>query len=275
MKIQYAIVKPELCAMSCVTPIAGIVISEEPLPEFAAHQIVIDPEPHNGYVRLVNIKTSLEARLDTWSGPETLQDATFHQVLTKPLFSLPQLLIPAGEVALVATDLPGTPDGHHAYAMFGLIGGTDKHISAIAEKVYESRLSSKIDNHLSLNPSCIGMAVDTGRAAKHEMGNHLLNILTQPLWGFEAEKVGMSSLITKGEFQKIRNNREHLITHGKNSPEVRGSVDRDYVDFLRAMNSLGATPPSLWETQPERDDRAKLGKKALRLAMAQDNGPTL
>jgi hypothetical protein len=274
MKIQYAIVKPELCAEPGITAIAGVVICRENFPDFSAHQLIIDPDPSEGMVRLFDSGETHHSRLDDdWEdhAPGGLDSLAFHEVLTKSVFQIPQLNIPAADVTLVETDLPGTPAGYRSYAMFGLIRGNDRDLSSISEKVFEADLHKDIPQ--PGNPK-LGIAKDTGIEAKHVIGNHLLQILTQPIWGFADQKVGMSSLTTKSEFEKIRKNREHMLEHGKNMPGVRSYLDPSTVDFLRAMNANGTTSPSHWQTQNERTERAQTAKKAWKASLVQDNGPT-
>jgi hypothetical protein len=275
MKIQYAVVKPELCAEPGITVIAGIIISRLPYEEFASNTLIIDPDPSEGIVRMIYTGETHESRVDgTLEGhiPGGFQSLQFHEMITKKVFNMPKLNIPSADVTVVETDLPGTPAGHQAYVMFGLIHGTDNDLSVISEKVYQAELTATGSG--VFNPMSVGTTKDTGIEAKHVMGNHLLNILTQPIWGFSDEKVGMSSLTTKSEFENIRKNREHMLEHGKNMPGVRSYLDPSTVDFLRAMNANGTTSPSHWQTQNERTERAQIAKKAWKASLVQDNGPT-
>lgn len=274
MKIQYAVVKPELCAEPGITAIAGVIICRENFPDFSAHQLIIDPDPSEGMVRLFDSGETHHSRLDDdWEdhAPGGLDSLHFHEVLTKSIFQTPQLNIPAADVTLVETDLPGTPAGYRSYAMFGLIRGNDRDLSIISEKVYEADLHKDVPQ--PGNPK-LGIAKDTGIEAKHVIGNHLLHILTQPIWGFSDEKVGMSSLTTKSEYENIGKNREHMLAHGKNLPGGRSYLDPTCVELLRTMSANGTKHPNHWETLSEIDERAQIAKKAWKAALVQDNSPT-
>lgn len=271
MKMQYAIVKPELCAEPGTTVIAGVLICRDFFPDFSAHQLIIDPDPVEGMVRLISMGENHNSRLDdTWDAQVQggLDSLHFHEVLTKRIFQTPQLNIPGADITFVNTDLPGAPTGYHAYAMFGLIRGSDRDLSLISEKIYEVNLHE--DAPQPGNPK-LGIAKDSGIEAKHEIGNHLLQILTQPIWGFSDQKVGMSSLTTKSEFENIRKNREHMLEHGKNMPGVRSYLAPSTVDFLRAMNANGTRRPSHWETMNERSERASIATKAWKASLLHDN----
>lgn len=275
MKIQYAVVKPELCDEPGITVIAGIIISRLPYDEFSSNSIIIDPDPSEGIIRMIYTGESHETRLDDGlegNIPGGFQSLQFHEMITKKVFKMPRVNIPSADVTLVATDLPGTPEGHHAYVMFGLIHGTENDLSAISEKVYQAELTPSGTE--VFNPMEVGTTKNTGIDAKHVIGNHLLNILTQPIWGFTEEKVGMSSLTTKSEFENIRKNREHMLEHGTNLPGVRAYHDPSCVDFLRTMNTNGTRSPKHWETQEERSDRSRIASKAWKAAVSPDSGPT-
>lgn len=274
MKMQYAVVKPDLCAEPGITVIAGVLICRESFPDFSAHQLIIDPDPAEGMVRFITLGETHHTRLDdTWDAhsPGGLDSLHFHEVLTKSIFKTPLLNIPAADVTLVETDLPGAPAGYHAYAMFGLIKGSDRDLSLISEKIFEVNLHD--DAPQPGNPK-LGIAKDSGIEAKHVIGNHLLHILTQPIWGFSGEKVGMSSLTTKSEYENIGKNREHMLAHGKNLPGGRSYLDPTCVQLLRTMSANGTTHPSHWETLSVRNERAQIAKKAWKAALVPDNGPT-
>lgn len=266
MNIQFAVVDPKMCQEKGVTTIAGVVTMDRDLPDFSAHQIIIDPVVEGGLVRLIDLKTTLAVReVDdgSWGAyrPSPLSALTFNEVLTRQVFSIPQLNIPAGEIALVKTPLPDTPEGHYSYALFGFVKGTDHDLQLLSNRVFQAQLQEPGPlDHYAMHT---GLSNDTGIEAKHKLGNHILQIMHQPLWGFGETKYGMTSLMTVNEYDKYRRNRQHLIDHGKNGPEVVGRVDSEYVRYLRTFTKLGGDLLP-WQSKDQIKRVEELSSQAIR-----------
>ncbi|WP_274644434.1 hypothetical protein [Pseudomonas serbica] len=258
-----------------MTTVAGVVTMDRDLPDFSAHQIIIDPAVEGGLVRLIDLKNTLAAReVDegSWEAyrPSPLSALTFNEVLTRQVFSIPQLNIPAGEIALVKTPLPDTPEGQCSYALFGFVKGTDHDLQLICNRVFEAQLQEPgpLDHHAMHT----GLSHDTGIEAKHKMGNHILQVMHQPLWGFGETKYGMTSLMTINEYDKYRRNRQHLIDHGKNGPEVEGRVDSEYVRYLRTFTKLGGDLLP-WQSQEQIKHVEQLSAQAIRTITDEEFSP--
>jgi hypothetical protein len=267
LNIQFAVVDPKMCQEKGITTIAGVVTMDRDLPDFSAHQIIIDPDVDAGLVRLIDVGTTLSDReVDdgSWSAyrPSKIADIPFHDTLTRNVFKIPQLNIPAGEIALVKTPLPNTPEGQFSYALFGFVKGTDHDLQLLCNRLFEVQLNepSPHDYHAMYS----GISRDTGVEAKHKMGNHILQILQQPLWGFGDTKYGMNTLTTVAEYDKYVRNRQHLIDHGKNGPEVDGRVDSEFVRFLRNFSKLGGSQ-ELWQSREQIQHVEHLAAKAIRI----------
>ena len=266
MNIQFAVVDPKMCQEKGVTTIAGVVTMDRDLPDFSAHQIIIDPVVEGGLVRLIDLKTTLAVReVDdgSWGAyrPSPLSELTFNEVLTRQVFSIPKLNIPAGEIALVKTPLPETPEGQYSYALFGFVKGTDHDLQLLSNRVFQAQLQEPGPlDHYAMHT---GLSHDTGIEAKHKLGNHILQIMHQPLWGFGETRYGMTSLMTVNEYDKYRRNRQHLIDHGKNGPEVVGRVDSEYVRYLRTFTKLGGDLQP-WQSLEQIKRVEQLSAKAIR-----------
>lgn len=272
MKIQYAIVDPKLCSTPGYTTIAGVATLDREIPDYSAHQIIIDPVNQGGFVSLIDLNKTLvsrEAEADdgSWDAyhPTPLNELAFHEVLTRHIFKLPMISKPAGEVAFVKTDLPGTAQGQHSYVVFGLVQGSLQDLEQIADQVFEVNLhrNGPVDQYEMSS----GMAINTGLAARHKLGNHILQILHQPLWGFGEHKYAMTSLVSNAEFTKQQENRQHIINHGKHSPDVpisvSGRIDEGFVKFLRAFSKMGGELKQ-WQNSDEMAHTHKLSDRAIR-----------
>ena len=265
MKIQYAVVDPKLCSSPGYTTIAGVATLDREIPDYSAHQIIIDPVNQGGFVSLIDLNKTLVSRVadaddGSW-GPHSLNELAFDEVLTHQIFKLPMLSKPAGEVAFVKTNLPGTTQGQHSYVIFGLVQGSLQDLEQIADQVFEVNLhrNGPVDRYEMSS----GMATNTGVTARHKLGNHILQILHQPLWGFGEQKLAMTNLVSNAEFAKRQEERQHLITHGKHSPGVQGRIDEGFVKFLRAFSKMGGELKQ-WQTADEMEQTHKLSDRAIR-----------
>lgn len=226
MRIQFALVNPDHVAKGGTTTIlTGIAESPILLEDYTVRPVHLSDTclMDSKLTTRVNLHHTTESLLDReiYSRQHVLEDS-FTNLLTLQIWkktTYPDLV--SGEIAFVRTELPSTAPGMHSYAVFGLINGPHSELNILSEKVMSS--------HTDMQPGTdfeMCNAEDTGIPAVHKIGNSLLNILKQPLWGFGATKYGMSSDISIATAEMFKSNNQHIVEHGVNKPDMGGGSRR-------------------------------------------------
>jgi hypothetical protein len=266
MKIQFAVAEPHLLAEPKLSIIMGIALFDQPVAEFSAFAMTL--MPHLG-----SYMTVVEARGDTLINRtldgDQLEDSPLHQGLTIPHWKVNQTQHCEAEVAWVATDLPESEtDGKHSYVFYGLVAGDEFQLKAMSGKIHEVDLSM-----VKGTPSYAGLSNDVG-AARHIRGNHLLNMLSQPLWGFGQTKYGMTSSTTLAEDQRsVARNLEAMANDGKFSSGPRKSMDPEQLAYMKAVHEIAPFPHPNWKTAEQIAYHHELRKNALVAAMVKHETP--
>jgi len=272
MKIQFAVAEPHLLSTPKLSVIMGIALFDEPVAEFSAFAMTL--VPHLG-----SYMTVMEARGDTLvnrtADGDQLECSPLHHGLTIPHWKVNQTQHCEAEVAWVATDLPESEtEGQRSYVFYGLITGDEFHLKAMSGKIHEVDLSGVVDlSAVKGRPSYAGLSIDVG-AAKHIQGNHLLNMLSQPLWGFGQTKYGMASSTTLAEDQRcLARNMEAMANGGKFSSGPHKTMDPCQVDYMKAVHEIVPFPHDNWKTAGQIDYHQALRKNALVAAMLKHETP--
>lgn len=266
MKIQFAVAEPHLLPTPKLSIIMGIALFDEPMAEFSAFAMTL--MPHLG-----SYMTVMEARGDTLVNRtpdgDQLECSPLHHGLMIPHWKVNQTQHCEAEVAWVATDLPESEtDGKRSYVFYGLVTGDEFHLKAMSGKIHEVDLSM-----VKGTPSYAGLSIDVG-AARHTQGNHLLNMLSQPLWGFGQTKYGMTSSSTLAEDQRnLARNLEAMANGGQFSSGPRKCMDPCQVDYMKAVHEIAPFPHDNWKTAEQIAYHHTLRKNALVAAMLKHETP--
>lgn len=247
MKIQFALVDPALIVGTNVTALAGIAQTDQVISDYTTIPFAFHPE---GGDKIVVAKHASQQSLlgrDAWD--ENITTASFHHLLTLPIWKGVNSSAPAGEIAFVKTDFPGTPDGQSTYAIFGLVKGDDKKLEAMSGRVFECTA----DPVQTLGPWDLIKTTDTGVKAVHVYGNQILDCLTRPIWGLDDEnRYGISSDVSITQYQEFEKGTAHLLKTGRGLPgSLHSHPDPKYLDFLRGMEQEGLIPAPQWQTAKE------------------------
>lgn len=260
MNLQIGIVDPKIVVGEGVTVFAGLLVQDRLYEDYDVMPLELSLA-EDGRITTAIGWPKLDNMARRADFPENVTAAHFNSVLTLPIWRHIRSAFPAGEMVLVRTELPGIPDDHHAYTVFGLLRGEDAALEALAGKVFETKrpLESGVTSFL-------GHLSDTGRPVTHTLGNSVLNLLSKPVWGFGEEKLACRSLISICEFKKFEANTRTMIETGQGDPKVMGSTSRDpdYLHFLRSMDKRGLIPAPMWETEEQQARHDKAAKQVVR-----------
>jgi len=275
MKLQFALVDPDLVTRG-TTVMVGIVVSDRVFNDYDVMPIQLSSAIAGaGSVAPVSFLVN-DHHLDNLAKrndyPEDVLNASFTHVLKLPVWRTPLVDVPAGEIALVKTQMPGLEEGEHAYATFGIIKGDHAELKAMSNKVFESTAP--------LAPGVMtsgGVARYTGTEVAHTMGSSLLNVLTQHVWGFGPEKLAVKAMITIDQFKGFAANNQHLIDHGVNLSEEfgRSRPDAQYLDYLRKMAARGLVPAPMCETLGESKIREQAASEIMREQLVDERSDEL
>ena len=260
MKIQFALVDPSLVVGNGVTALAGIVQTDQVIKDYATIPFAFHPAGEDKIVVAKHASSQSLLGRDAWD--ENITTASFHHLLTLPIWKGVSSSAPAGEIAFVKTDFPGTPDGQSTYAIFGLIKGDDLKLKAMSGRVFECTT----DPVQVMGPWDLIKTSDTGIKAVHVMGNQILDCFREPIWGFDEEQsYGISSDISIPQYQEIEEGTAHLLKTGKGKPgSLDSHPDPKYLDFLRGMEQEGLIPSPQWQTAGEMGARDEASSRILR-----------
>lgn len=260
MKIQFALVHPDQVAdPSDVTAIAGIVQTDQVIDDYTAVPFAFHPDGPDNIVIAQHATSENLLNRDVWK--ENIQTNSFHHLLAMPLWKGVSSSQPAGEVAFVKTNFPGTPEGQSTYVIFGLIKGDRQKLAAMAEKMFETT----DDPIQPIGAWSFINTTNTGIKVEHLRGEQILDSLKQTLWGFGDKKYAMSSDISIEEFRGVQENTRHLIDHGANKPGVwQSHPDPEYINFLRGMDAAGLVPIPQWTDKEDQAIRDAASDKIMR-----------
>lgn len=260
MRLQIGVVDPNLVVGEGITVFAGILVHERLHEDYDVMPLELRLAGDGRITTAIGWKNldNLARRTDF---PENVTAAHFNSVLTLPIWRNIRSESPAGEMVMVRTELPGIPDDHHAYTVFGMLRGEDAALKALAGKVFETQrpLESGVTSFL-------GHLRDTGRPVTHTLGNSVLNLLGKPVWGFGEEKLACRSLISIPEFKKFEANTRTMIETGQGDPKLAGVSSRDpeYLHYLREMDKRGFIPAPMWETAEQQARHDKAARQVVR-----------
>lgn len=247
MKIQFALVNPSLVSDRGVTALAGIVQTDQVIEDFSVIPFAFHPDGNDKIVVAKHASTQSLLGRDSWG--DNITTASFHHLLTQQIWKGVSSSAPAGEIAFVKTDFPGTPEGQSTYAIFGLVKGDEQKLGAMSGRVFECTT----DPVQSMGPWDLIKTSDTGIKAAHVAGNHILDCFKEPIWGFDDEhSYGISSDVSIPQYQEFEDGTAHLLKTGKGKPGTLNShPDPKYLDFLRGMEQEGLVPCPQWQTADE------------------------
>lgn len=260
MKIQFALVDPALVAGNNVTALAGIVQTSQVIEDYTTIPFAFHLDGSDKIVLAKHASSQSLLGRDAWE--ENITTASFHHLLTLQIWKGVNSSAPAGEIAFVKTDFPGTPEGESTYAIFGLVKGDDLKLEAMSGRVFECTA----DPVQTIGPWDLIKTTDTGIKAVHVMGNQILDCFREPIWGFgEDESYGISSDISIPQYKEIEEDTAHLLKTGKGRPGTLNShPDPRYLDFLRGMQEEGLFPTPQWQTATEMGVRDSASSRILR-----------
>ncbi|MBI6882656.1 hypothetical protein [Pseudomonas putida] len=247
MKIQFSLLNPEVVSRRDGTSIlAGIAETKEQLSDYTVTPFLFrKQEVTDGPAKIMIAKhivsDNLINRMPDFS--ENITSGSFTSVLQLHVWKGVDSRDPAGELAFVKTNFPGTPEGSNTYVVFGIVKGDRESLKAMSDTVFEASFKGDLGTAVF----SIAEATSTGREAKHVIGNSLLNIIKQPLWGFGETKYGIRSDISIATAKELEENNLHIIEHGVNKPGMRlGKVEPEFVEYLREMHANGMFPGPQW-----------------------------
>lgn len=246
MKIQIALVDPDLVSQPGLTVFAGLIEHETLFNDFDVMPISLSLR-EDGKITTVLGRSQIDNLARRNDFPEEILKGTFTYALKQKVWQRYASDDPAGEMAMVRTEMPGLPEGRHAYVVFGLIGGEREALKALSGRVLETNrpLESGV-------VATMGHMVDSGREVSHTLGSSLLSILRKPVWGFGPEKFGNRSDVSIDEFKGIAVNTMYIIENGENiSNEFGRKPSKTYIEFLREMDKRGLVPGPMWETSEQ------------------------
>lgn len=263
MQLQLAIIDPKLVAGGKHTIITGIGASSVPIEDYQLQPLILQPGPYGLQVALQGVDADENLlRRDDYGFDDS--ESPFHYLLTKPYWKRVQCPYPAGEICMVNTPLPDAPvQEPHTFVFFGIVQGMVQTLSPYQERVLEVGLEAAGPSPSGL-PMLAGMAHDTGIKAEHPMGNHLLQILTQNLWGFGDQPLGISTDISPQAYENIKQETRYFIDNGKTMPGRMASTsfnDEHYAGYLKAMDKAGLVERPQWETAELRKQISKVTER--------------
>jgi hypothetical protein len=260
MKIQFALVHPDQVAdPSDVSAIAGIVQTDQVIDDYTVVPMAFHADGPDNVVIAKHESSENLLNRDVWK--ENIETNSFHQLLAMQLWKGVSSSQPAGEVAFVKTDLPGTPEGQSTYVIFGLIKGDRQKLAAMAEKIFEST-SDPVQPMGLWN---LIKTASTGVKVEHLRGEQILDGLKQTLWGFGDKKYSMSSDVNIKQFKEFEENTRHMIEHGKGMPGMLQShPDPKYVEFIRRLDGEGLVPIPLWQSEEQNKIRDKASNRIMK-----------
>lgn len=265
MNIQFSVVDPSLVTSEGVSIIAGIVEVDSAFADYDVMPIYLErkDEGQSTIVLTWRDRENLAKRNDY---PEDILNGSFHSVLKQPVWRRVHSDSPAGEVALVKTDLAPATEGNQVYVMFGIVQGSYNALKALSGQIFEN--DRALDSGVV---AYMGHFKGAGREVNHTIGNHLLNLLTKPLWGFGPEKQGIRTFVSIPQFKAFEENTRHIVEHGINmSSEFGGKPDQEYVHFLREMDKRGMLPSPMWETQAQRQVREAVASEITKQSVREE-----
>jgi hypothetical protein len=260
MKIQFALVHPDQVAdPSDVTAIAGIVQTDQVIDDYTAVPFAFHPDGPDNIVIAQHTTSANLLNRDVWK--ENIETNSFHELLAMQLWKGVNSSQPAGEVAFVKTEFPGTPEGQSTYVIFGLIKGDRQKLAAMSERIFETTS----DPVQPIGQWKFVKSASTGVKVEHLMGEQILDGLKQTLWGFGDKKYAMSSDISVQLFRDMEDNTRHMIEHGKGKPGMLQShPDPKYVEFIRRLDAEGLVPIPQWMDKEDQKIRDAASNRIMR-----------
>lgn len=244
MKIQFALVDPSLVSGENITVLAGIAQTDQVIADFTTIPFALHSNNAGEVVVAQHAVTASLLNRDAWE--ENITSNSFHEILKMQVWKGVASTEPAGEVAFVKTDMPGTPEGRSTYVIFGLIKGEDAKLQSISGKVFEATT----DPLQTIGPWDLIKTQDSGVKVTHTMGTHLLDCLQQPVWGFgDSDRYGIASDISMPTFYEFRENSIHIAKNGTGLPGMLMSKPKPgYIEFLQMMDKEGMMSSPQWQT---------------------------
>ncbi len=267
MKIQYSFINPEMISKTeGISVIAGIVQSDEILDDFTVKPFLC--VPNRADQSTIGFSSNHDNLLNRYKDyPSDILESPFHHLLKLNIWKSVNNGNIFGEVAFVKTDFPDTPKGQNTYVIFGLVKGDREALKSISDNMYQTIGGE--NQHV--DEWKIERSFKTGVEAKHIIGNNILNVLTQPIWGFEDKKYGISTVISTPLFKKFQENTRHIIEHGVGLPDMRlPRPDSSYVAYLREMDARGLASPAQWLDEGSVQIRSKAALEILEAEVANE-----
>lgn len=260
MKIQFALVSPSLVVGNNVSALAGVVQTDQEIKDYTTIPFAFH-DKGNGEIVLAKHSSS-ESLLGRDAWEENINTASFHHLLTMNIWKGVTSSEPAGEIAFVKTDLPGTPEGQSTYAIFGLVKGDEQKLEAMSGRIFESS-DSPVQ---TIGPWDLIKTKDTWVKAAHVTGEHILDCFKEPIWGFDEEVgYGLSSDISIPQFKEFEEHARHMVETGKAAPgSFHSHPDPKYIDYLRGLNEEGLMPTPQWQTAQEMSVRDLASSRIVR-----------
>jgi hypothetical protein len=244
MNIQFALVNPSLVGGNNVTILAGIAQTDQVIADFTTIPFALHSNNPGEVVIAKHAVTDSLLNRNAWG--ENITTNSFHAILAMEVWKGVASNEPAGEVAFVKTDLPGTPEGQSTYVIFGLIKGDGAKLQSMADAVFETSTNPL----QTIGPWDLIKTRNSGIKVTHTMGTHLLDCLHQPIWGFGgSERYGMGSDISMPTFYDLQENSIHIAKNGVGLPGMHMSKpEPNYIEFLQLMDKEGLMPSPQWQS---------------------------
>jgi hypothetical protein len=118
--------------------------------------------------------------------------------------------------------------------------------------------------------------IQTGRKAEHVVGSHFSSLLKQTIWGFGEKHAGLVDAKGLNEARRHFSIVEEFVNNRTLPVDPDFSIlknDQVYQNYLIARNELTPLRFQYWETQEEREVKARLPEKSLFKSLLGD-GPS-